>query len=247
MDFAVPADHRIKLKEGERRDKYLDVARELKKLWNMKMTMIPIVIGTFRMILQGLVKGLEDLEISGQAETIHTTVLLRTVGILRRVLETWGDLLSLRLQSHCSLLPINFGFPISIYLSIYHFVYIYQPINFFSYLSIYLSIYLSHSSYQCLSHQYHINIYLSIYLSICFTANSSPLFCVLSFFLSFSSEAVVMRQVRRWKWLWRRALTRSHKRTSMGPSRSFWNGTTSGLQPEEITSKGARLSCVYYQ
>ncbi len=29
--FAVPADHRIKLKECEKRDKYLDIARELKK------------------------------------------------------------------------------------------------------------------------------------------------------------------------------------------------------------------------
>ena len=32
VDFAVPADHRIKLKECEKRDKYLDLARELKKL-----------------------------------------------------------------------------------------------------------------------------------------------------------------------------------------------------------------------
>ena len=31
MDFAVPADHRIKLKESEKKDKYLDLAKELKK------------------------------------------------------------------------------------------------------------------------------------------------------------------------------------------------------------------------
>ena len=31
LDFAVPADHRIKLKESEKKDKYLDLARELKK------------------------------------------------------------------------------------------------------------------------------------------------------------------------------------------------------------------------
>ena len=35
-----------------------------------------------------------------------------------------------------------------------------------------------------------------------------------------SSEAVVMRHMKRWKRLWRRSLTRSHKRTSMGPFRS---------------------------
>ena len=37
----------IKLKECEMRDKYLDLARELKKLWNMKVKIIPIVIGAF--------------------------------------------------------------------------------------------------------------------------------------------------------------------------------------------------------
>ena len=37
------------------------------------------------------------------------------------------------------------------------------------------------------------------------------------------------------------------KRTSMGPSRIFWNSTTSALQPEEISSKGTRVSCMYYQ
>ena len=60
-------------------------------------------------------------------------------------------------------------------------------------------------------------------------------------------EAVVMRQLRRWKMPWRRSLTRSHKRTSMGPSRTCWNGSTNALQAEEITSKGTRVLCVYYQ
>ena len=31
VDFTVPADHRINLKESEKKDKYLDLARELKK------------------------------------------------------------------------------------------------------------------------------------------------------------------------------------------------------------------------
>ena len=67
-----------------------------------------------------------------------------------------------------------------------------------------------------------------------------------TFGYSLSSEAVVMRQLRRWYRLWRRSLTRSHKRTSMWPSRSCWNVKTSALQPEEITSKRTRVSCVYY-
>ena len=68
-----------------------------------------------------------------------------------------------------------------------------------------------------------------------------------TFAYSLSSEAVVMKQLRRWKRLWRRSLTCSHKRTSIGPSRSCWNSRTSALQPEEITSKRTRVSCVYNQ
>ena len=91
-------DNRINLKEIENKDKYFDLARELKKLWNMKVTIVRIVIGALGTVTKGLLKDLEDLEVGGQVETIQTTALLRTTRILRRVLETWGDLLSLKLQ-----------------------------------------------------------------------------------------------------------------------------------------------------
>ena len=85
------------MKESEKKDKSLDLARELKKLWNMKVTIVLIVIGALGTITKGLLKGHEDLEISGRTETTQTTALLRTARILRRVLETWGDFLSLKL------------------------------------------------------------------------------------------------------------------------------------------------------
>ena len=85
MDFAVTADHRVKLKESEKRDKYLDLARELKKLWKIKVKMIPIVIGAPSTGTKELVQGLGDLEIKGRMETIQTTAFLMSVRILRRV------------------------------------------------------------------------------------------------------------------------------------------------------------------
>ena len=88
VDFAVPADHRIKLKECEKKDKYLDLARELKKLWNMQVTIIPIVIVAFGTVTKRLPMGLEVFEVRGRVETIKTTDLLRSARILRRVLET---------------------------------------------------------------------------------------------------------------------------------------------------------------
>ena len=56
----------------------------------MRVAIIPIVIGVFDTVTEGLLKGLEDLEVGGQVETIQTTALLKTARILRSVLETWG-------------------------------------------------------------------------------------------------------------------------------------------------------------
>ena len=46
------------------------------------MTVLLIVVGAPGSIFKGLVKGLEDMETSGQVETIQTKVLLRTARIL---------------------------------------------------------------------------------------------------------------------------------------------------------------------
>ena len=98
VNFAVPAYHRIKLKGCKKKDSTSTLLGNWKKLWNMQVTVIPIVIDAFGTVTKGLLKGMEELEVSGRVETIQTTVLLRTARILRRVLEHWGDLLSFRHQ-----------------------------------------------------------------------------------------------------------------------------------------------------
>ena len=90
VDFAVPADHRIKLKECEKGDKYLDLARELKTSMEHEGDNYTNCDWCFWHGNKGLLKGLEDLEVGGQVE--------KTARILRSVLETWGDLLSLNIQ-----------------------------------------------------------------------------------------------------------------------------------------------------
>ena len=57
----------------------------------MRLTVIPIVVGPFWMVLKGLERGLKELEISRRIET-KITALLRSARILRKVLETRGDL-----------------------------------------------------------------------------------------------------------------------------------------------------------
>ena len=74
--------------KDEKREQRQDFVNELNKLWNIKVTVIPTVIGVLRTVTRRLVKGLEDWEIRGRVETIQTTTLLRLARILRRVVET---------------------------------------------------------------------------------------------------------------------------------------------------------------
>ena len=92
VDFTIPAGHRVKIKESKNRDKYLGFAREkLRKLWNIRVTVIPIGVGALGMLPKGLERGVKHLEIRGRIETSKTTALLEMARVLRQVLETWGD------------------------------------------------------------------------------------------------------------------------------------------------------------
>ena len=67
----------LKLKGSKKRDKYPDLTRELKKKewWNIKAPVIPIVNSALRTIFKGFLRAMEDLEISGQVDTIQTSSL----------------------------------------------------------------------------------------------------------------------------------------------------------------------------
>ena len=69
-----PSRSQRKLRESRKRYRYLDVAGAL---------------GTLSKVL---IKGLDVLDIRGQVETMKTAAILRSTGILKRNLETLGDL-----------------------------------------------------------------------------------------------------------------------------------------------------------
>ena len=76
-----------KLKECEKKDKYLDLVRKLKKLWNMKVTIIPIVIGALGTVTKGLLEGLEDLEVGGRVNTEKSPGDLRRLTVIQTPVE----------------------------------------------------------------------------------------------------------------------------------------------------------------
>ena len=46
IDFAVPGDCRIEEKEKDKIEEYEDLGRELQKIWNVKVKIIPLVVGS---------------------------------------------------------------------------------------------------------------------------------------------------------------------------------------------------------
>ena len=46
IDFVVPGDSRIEEKEKDKIEKYQDLGRELQKIWNVKVKIIPLVVGS---------------------------------------------------------------------------------------------------------------------------------------------------------------------------------------------------------
>ena len=67
---AVPVDHSVKIKKSEKLNKYMDLASELKRLWNMKVTVIPIVVGALGTVPKGLENRVCDLKIRGRIVTV---------------------------------------------------------------------------------------------------------------------------------------------------------------------------------
>ena len=89
VDSPVPADHREIIKESEKINRYLDLAREIKK----KAVENKCDNDTYYSWC-ACERSPEEMEFREIIKTIESTVLLRSSRTLRKVLRTWRDFLS---------------------------------------------------------------------------------------------------------------------------------------------------------
>ena len=80
IDFAVPADSRIEEKEKDKIEKYQDLARELQKIWNVKVKIIPLLVGTLGALPNQFGNRLKQIGITAGTAQVQKTVLLGTAG-----------------------------------------------------------------------------------------------------------------------------------------------------------------------
>ena len=78
---------KVKVKAGEKLVKYLDLAWELRKLWNMNVTVIPVV--AIETVHPKMEKRLDKLEIIRRNETIQTTALQNHQGFVEESWRSW--------------------------------------------------------------------------------------------------------------------------------------------------------------
>ena len=94
IDFAMPYDTGVDDKDVEEIEKYLDLARELKKVWNMKVTVVLLVAGVLCTPIKALQERLETIGIETKITELQKTFSIHTSRILRRVHEVWDVLLT---------------------------------------------------------------------------------------------------------------------------------------------------------
>jgi len=57
IDVAIPADRNVVQKEGEKKLKYKSVWVEIQRMWNLKCTIIPVIIGATGIVTRSLRKN----------------------------------------------------------------------------------------------------------------------------------------------------------------------------------------------
>ena len=86
IDFAVPGDSGME-KEKYKIEKYQDLGKELQKIRNVKVKIIPLVVGSLDGIPKQFGNRLKLIIITAGTAQVQKTVLLGTARILRKVLE----------------------------------------------------------------------------------------------------------------------------------------------------------------
>jgi len=86
-DVAIPADRTVVQKEAEKKLKYTSLCIEMQRMWNLKCTIIPVIIGTTGIVTRSLRKNLEAAPGKHSIDSLQKTAILGTSRKIRKVLQ----------------------------------------------------------------------------------------------------------------------------------------------------------------
>ena len=87
IDVAIPADRNVVQKEAEKKLKYKSLYIEIKRMWNLKCTIILVINGATAIVTRSLRKNLEAVPGKHSTDSLQKTAILGTSHIMRKVLQ----------------------------------------------------------------------------------------------------------------------------------------------------------------
>ena len=85
--MAIPADRNVVQKEVEKKLKYKSLCIEIQRMWNLKCTILPVIIGATEIVTRSLKKNLETIPGKHSIDSLQKTATLGTSHIIRKVLQ----------------------------------------------------------------------------------------------------------------------------------------------------------------
>lgn len=87
IDPSVPSDNNVSTKEFDKLSKYKDLQIEIEKMWELKTTIVPVIIGALGMVKKGVDEYLNKIPGNPSLTEVQKIVLTSTAHILRRFLS----------------------------------------------------------------------------------------------------------------------------------------------------------------
>ena len=87
VEFSVPWDKNVLLKEEEKVSKYIPLAKEVRKVHRVSTRIIPIILGSLGTVTTKLKDSLKELGLEKILGGLQTSVLIGTHNILRKVMN----------------------------------------------------------------------------------------------------------------------------------------------------------------
>ena len=87
IDVAIPADRNVVQKEAEKKLKYKSLCIEIQRMWNLKCTFIPIIIGATGIVTRSLRKNLEAVPGKHSIDSLQKTAVIGTSHLISKALQ----------------------------------------------------------------------------------------------------------------------------------------------------------------
>jgi hypothetical protein len=86
IDVAISGNRNVFKKEAEEILKYQDLTIEIQRMWNVKIRVIPVIIGATGTISKSFRKYVSNITGTHEVRELQKTAILGTAHILRKVL-----------------------------------------------------------------------------------------------------------------------------------------------------------------